>query len=172
MKKTNKKSSVELSFNFIFSVILIIVFIASAVYAINKFMNISQCSQVGIFKSDLQDEVDKAWGGTGESIYTKTLGIPSKITYICFADRNSSASGTYKAYFEDFKYSNPGSNFFFYPKKYACDFKILTIKHVDIKSTTDNGRMNPYCIPVNNGKVEIKINKGINDALVCIGDNC
>jgi len=173
IRKINKKASIELSFNMIFSIILIIVFIAAATYAIKKFMGISQCSQVGIFKTELQNEIDKAWAGTGEYVYSKSLSIPSKITYICFADRNASTgTGTYKDYFKDFKYSNKGNNFFFYPMKYACDFKTLTITHIDIKATTNNNQVNPYCIAVDNGKVDIKINKGINDALVCIGDNC
>jgi hypothetical protein len=165
-----KKASIEISFNMIFSIILIIVFISAAVYAINKFMNISHCSQIGIFKTELQDEIDKAWAGSGEYIYTKTLTIPSKITYICFGDKNKGSTGEYTEYFEDFKYGFPENNFFFVPMKNACDFKTLTLKHINLEKTTS--QINPYCIPVINGKVDVKITKEITDALVCIGKDC
>jgi hypothetical protein len=133
-------------------------------------MNISHCSQIGIFKQEMQTEIDKAWAGSGEYAYTKSLTIPSKITYICFGDKNKASSGAYKEYFRDFQYGMPENNFFFIPMSNACDFKTLTIKHVNIEKTTSV--INPYCIPVKNGKVDIKINKGITDALVCIGINC
>ena len=169
-KMKNKKADIQISFNMIFSIILIIVFIVTATYVIKKFINTSQCSQIGIFKNDLQNEIDKAWASTGESVYSKSFDIPSKITYICFADKNKTYTGTYKDYARDFKYSNPGNNFFFVPMKNACDFKTLTIKHIDIKKTTSS--INPYCIPVKNGKVDVRIVKGITDSLVCIGDSC
>jgi hypothetical protein len=171
MRKINKKASVEMSFNTIFSIILIIVFILAAVYGIKKFMNISHCSQIGIFKNELQTEIDKAWAGSGEYIYAKTLTIPSSITHICFGNKNISSTGEYKEYFRDFEYVGaPQNNFFFVPMAKACDFKTSLIKHVNLEKTTSS--LNPYCIPVVNGKVSIKLTKRITDALVCIGDDC
>ena len=49
---------------------------------------------------------------------------------------------------------------FFYPQKKAC-IKAVNIEHVDMAELT-----NPYCIEVENGKIEIKIEKGFYDALV------
>ncbi|MEM3405700.1 MAG: hypothetical protein QW117_01865 [Candidatus Pacearchaeota archaeon] len=167
----NKKAVIEISFGTIFSIILIIIFIFAASYGIKKFLNLSYCSQIGIFKEELQNEIDKIWAGSGEYVYTKNFSLPSKITYICFGDKENKEKGEYKDYFKDFKnYGLTNNNFFFIPMKYACDFKTLTLKHIDIKKITSKN--NPYCIPVTKENVNIKIVKKTNNNLVCIGENC
>lgn len=64
MRKLNSKKGQEavgMSFGWIFALILIIVFIITAIYGIKYFMNIGTCSRVGLFYDNLQQKVDEAY---------------------------------------------------------------------------------------------------------------
>ena len=80
-----KKGQMKLSFGMIFSIILIIFFIAFAIYGIFKFLELQDSIQINLFVENLQRDVDKMWRspkGSQEVSYR----LPSKITSICFVD--------------------------------------------------------------------------------------
>ena len=59
------------------------------------------------------------------------------------------------------------ANMFLYPTESACDMVTHEIEHLEIdKLISENG--NPYCIPVDSGKINIQIKKGFNERLVSI----
>ena len=61
---SNKRGQMKLSFCMIFSIILILAFLAFTVYAIRKFLGIQTSVQIGKFGDDLQTDVDKMWRGS------------------------------------------------------------------------------------------------------------
>ena len=70
IKNKSKKAQIfGMSFQMIFSILLIIFFIATAFIAIKFFLGIQTKSQVGFFLNDLQGELDKAWERQEGSFY-------------------------------------------------------------------------------------------------------
>lgn len=163
IKKRNKKAQevFGMPFSTIFAIFLIVVFIVVAFYAIKYFMNIGKCSETGLFIDDFQSAIDNAWQSQSSS-KTFSSSLPSAIEYVCFADLNEQATSTGKEkeiYNELRRNADYTANLFFYPQKNAC-IKSTNIKHIEMPES------NPYCIPVENSKIEIKIEKGFYDSLV------
>jgi len=126
-----------MSFSMIFSIIIIIAIIATAIYAITKFAGLGNCAQIGLFFDDFQDEIDKAWTS---GIYSDTfeIDLPAKIEEICF-DTDSTLS--------------------LIPSEKACDgdLSFKTLKHVNVT--------NNFC-KVLEDENTIKLKKGPRDNLV------
>lgn len=165
MQNKSKKAQVlGLPFSTIFSILLIIFFIVIAFIVIRHFLNLQDCGQVGIFKNDLQQEVDRAW--LSDSYVNQfEANLPNGITHVCFIDWNKTTVGgsiEQEIYNEFYGYATD-DNLFLYPRKKACNMENLRIEHIDIEKITLN--KNPYCFGVN-GKVEMSVSKGINDGFV------
>ena len=57
----SRSGQLEISFGMIFSIILIIIFIAAGFYAITKLLALQRTIQIESFLKDFQDDVDKMW---------------------------------------------------------------------------------------------------------------
>ncbi len=139
----NKRGQMKLSFGMIFSIFLIIIFLAFAFYAIKKFIVLQQDIQIESFANDLQENVDAMWKspqGSSEESYS----LPKKVESICF--RN-----------------NELSNLMFISSKPISG---KNIEHLDI--TIIISEEEPYCIPNENGKVNLIISKDFGEDLVII----
>ena len=79
-----KRGALQISFGMLFSVILIVAFIVVAFYAINVFLNLQKCSEMGLYKSDLQSAVDRAWLSEEASEIFEAK-VPSNIDFACFS---------------------------------------------------------------------------------------
>ena len=163
-----KRGQLSLSFGMIFSIILIVVFISFAFFAIKKFLDIQKSIEVGKFLNDFQSDVDRMWQGSQGS-EAKAYSIPKKIEYLCFADYAESAIGNssvlyqrlYEVYYEN-------ENMFFYPVGSGEGLDSKELKHIDIKRITQ--AENPFCIKNNQGKLNIVIKKDFGEALVTISE--
>jgi hypothetical protein len=142
MEKRNK-GQVKLSFGMIFSIILIIIFLAFAFYAIKTFLGIQDSAQVKKFLTDLNSDIDRVWKST-ESSEEKEYNLPKKIDAVCFTD-------------DDYE------NLYFSADKY---FEGGQIEHIDISEITYTE--DPYCIDNVEGKVKLTLIKEIGEALVTI----
>jgi len=80
----NRGGQMELSFGMIFSIVLIIVFLVFAGYAIKMIIDFQGTASVGSFINDLQNDVDKMWTGSGSHRYEYNL--PEDIEKICFKE--------------------------------------------------------------------------------------
>ena len=156
-----------MSFGMIFSIILIIIFIAVAFYAISKFLDYQKRIQVGQFVTYFQEDVDKMWSGSQGSV-EKTYILPSKVEYLCFTDFSKTSSGPGVSFYSDFQLFSSGeeSNMFFQPMDAAAGFGAVRINHIDIGKITD--QENPYCILTEKGKVKVGIKIGLGETLVTI----
>ncbi|MEM0465831.1 MAG: hypothetical protein QXW97_04000 [Candidatus Pacearchaeota archaeon] len=169
-KKNNKKIDKKaqeifgLSFGMIFSIILIIFFIVVAFIVIKHFLSIQNCSKIGIFINDIEEEVERAWNSNDQSVEFKGY-LPSGIKKVCFANVSESFRGadkeigTYIDIYID-------KNMFLYPLNKACDMAKYSLPHIDVNWITRTN--NPYCIDVIKGKVLMIIEKNSNDRLVKI----
>lgn len=78
-----KRGQVKLSFGMIFSIILIIAFLAFAFFAIQKFMDYQKSIQEKQFFSNLKQDVNQVWQSTqGSNRFNLT--VPSDVTQVCF----------------------------------------------------------------------------------------
>jgi len=166
MEKRGKKAQLEISFGMIFSIILIIAFLAVAIYAIILFLNVKKCSDVGTFKDDLQGEIDRAYS-SDESSYVFNGSLASGIK-LCFIDLSKESKGANEEVYTGFKkYGYVKVNMFYWPLQLKCP-TTFNLNHLNITEITKSN--NPYCISNIKGKISLKIEKSFYDALVCI--NC
>ena len=75
----------KLSFGMIFSIILIVIFIAFAIYGVKRFLGMQDTVQVEKFKADLQNDIDKIWKANQGS-QEREYFVPKKIYEVCFVD--------------------------------------------------------------------------------------
>ncbi len=167
-KNTKAQQLFGMPFAVIFSIILIVVFLFVAFFAITMVLGWMKCINSGNFVEDLQDEIDRIW--TAESFtpideaFSRTL--PNGIEYVCITDLSQEATGSAKEkeiYLELRRNANYESNLFFYPPKNVCA-EVSSAK-IDHLATPDT---NPYCFEVTDGKVNIRIERGYRDSLIKI----
>jgi len=165
MRKLSNKGQMEISFGMIFSVFLIVAFIALTGYVIVKFLNFQETVKVGQFKEQFQKDVDSIWKsqqGKKELSYI----LPSKIKKVCFINLASRPFGVDKEIYSDLELvTSDESNLIFYPVG-SAGVNSLLIEHVDLeKMIAEN---NPYCANVNEGKLTLKLNMDYGENLVTI----
>ena len=157
-----KKAQLNLSFGMIFSIILIVIFLAFAFFAVKKFLNVGDSVLIGKFKDDLQRNVDAMWRGQYGS-KEGSYSLPKGITEVCFADYNPEAikpcGGNRCNELKQNWFGN--ENMFFYPIGAAQTLESTEIKHIDIDAITSSS--NPYCVKISNGKVKLTIKKEVGE---------
>jgi len=155
-----KNGQVKLSFGMIFSIILIIVFIAFAFFAIQKFLSLGEIISVGKFADNIQSDIDKLWKSSQGS---QELGysLPKEIEWVCFANLSELEQGAYanEDFYGEFKKYFTDENLFFYPIG-STELNGLEIEHIDFSD-------NPICFE-NDGNVKIFLKKDFGEALVSV----
>jgi hypothetical protein len=162
MFKRGQQSSFGMSFGMIFSIFLIIIFVATAIIVITVFLDFSSSANVGQFMDDFQSEVTKAWRSSGTS-KSFDLDLSSDITKVCFANLSAPINAHYDVFREIRYYELDGYNMFLFPASEAEGFGRKEIEHLDINEITRSS--NPRCFD-NPGKVTIS--KGPRDRLVTV----
>ncbi len=169
MKRGSKRKlgQLKISFSMLFSIILIIAFLAVAIYAIKFFLDQKKCAEQGIFKQDLQEEINRAWS-SDESSFVFSHTLSKSLDYVCFINSKEGARGNTELYNDVLKYGlTPETNMFYWPLRKACkDARVFSLEHIDIEKITE--KENPYCIEVVEGKVKIKIEKGFSEDKVLL----
>jgi len=143
MKRVDKTGQMNLSFGMIFSIILIVIFLAFGVYAIIKFLELQESIQVSTFLNDFQNDVNKMWKSSQGSQSVKYT-LPTKISAVCFQQDE----------FENLKFTS----------ERIIRGKI--IDNIDIPKITKDE--NPFCIKSVNGKISMTISKNFGEQLVTI----
>ena len=133
----------EISFGMIFSVILVIFFLAFGFYAIRKFIELQQSVQIENFLKDFQEDINKMWKSPQGS-QTRNYVLPKKIIAVCLVNNKDmnlelTSSGII-----------PGKN----------------IENIDIDKITE--KENPFCIENVKGKVSLIISKEYGETLVSV----
>jgi len=171
-KSKRSQHTMGLPFSTIFSVILIIAFIAVAFFVINAFLDSKRCAQVGVFVNNLERDVKKAWNSAGID-FEFPGSLPKNMKKVCFIDFTKTLRGPHRnddigLTVDNFRgYRCKGGepcNLILYPTQAACDMEYHLIEHLDTAQITINE--NPYCIDVTKGEVEFRIIKELNQRLV------
>jgi len=132
----------RLSFGMIFSIILIVIFVAFAFFAIKKFLGIQDAMKIGQFTDGLQSDVDKLWRGSQGSQEVEYF-LPTNVEAVCFVDE------------ED-------ENLIFHSQSFI---EARNIEHIDIGKMTIDGE---FCIESVKSKVKMTLQKNHGEALVII----
>ncbi len=143
MKNKKAQQAIGMSFNVIFSLILIIAFIVFAFVAIKFFMNMQETAQLVQFYENLQSEINSARSSTTTEKYFE-ISLPKRVTHICFANMTKERTAPQhittqiKSYADDF-------NVYLIPQ--SKGHTSGKIEHLDIEAITENE--NPYCVERN-----------------------
>ncbi|OQA68884.1 MAG: hypothetical protein BWY36_00129 [Candidatus Diapherotrites archaeon ADurb.Bin253] len=146
-----KKGEMQIGFGMIFSIFLIIAFIAFAIYGVSKFLCVNKMAQIESFKNDFQNDINKMYKSTSGS-QSVSYVLPKKIKQVCFID-------------------DEYSNVYFVPKDIGCQIEgEMMIKNIDITKTISDSRTRPkkLCIDAASGKITMVIKKSYNEAYVTI----
>lgn len=138
-----KRGQLEISFGMIFSIILIIIFLAFGFYAIKKFIGLQNTIQIENFLRDFQNDVDKMWK-SNQGSQNLVYSLPGQITSICFKN-------------DEFQNLQFTSNEI---------IKGKMIEHIDILKTTKEE--SPLCMGNIKGKVSLTIVKEYGETLVSV----
>ena len=170
MKKgESKKAQIDLSFGFIFGIILIIITLFVAFLVIKSFVNIGCSANTGLLYDDLRTEVNTDWMSSGVIQKTFSETAPGGgITAVCFGSFNSSLSSdvaknstdAYQALRTKYQYKD--KNVFVYPSDKACSSTLASYKlnHTRIDQF--------FCAFVKDGKISLNINKSSEEPLVTL----
>ena len=145
VKKRGRKGQMKMSFGMIFSIILIVIFLAFAFYAIKKFLEFQDTLKIEKFFDELQADVERIWAGEMSSS-PRNYYLPKKINSVCFTD-------------------DEYENLYF---KSENIIRGTNIEYINITAITDNGKEDPFCILNENGKTQMTIKKDFGEILVTI----
>lgn len=161
VNKRGRKGQMELSFSMIFSVILIVAFIAAAIYAISTLLGLQRCAQIGLYKDELQKAVNNAWNSPETEAKFKQ-NLPNSVEQVCFFNKLEAGKGNDRQVYDIIR--SYDYNILFLPLKKACSSIIgYGIEHLNITEMTK--QHNPYC--VKKGK-DMTIEKGFDEITVRI----
>jgi len=161
--KRAQQSSFGMSFNMIFSIFLIIVFIAIAIYVIVWFIGAGCDMKIGQFYVLLQDEVNDAFGSSYTENQKMSFDLCGGVTHVCFANLSAPVTGDFEIYELIRDYEFYDVNTFLIPPGAASPLEVKNIEHLDLSEITTSS--NPYCVS-NPG--EVTISKGVRSRLVML----
>src|SRR3989338_9566610 len=163
MHAINKRGQIQLSFGMIFSIFIIIATVIIAGYVIIQFVSNKDNAQCKIYYQKLQDSIDDAWKRDSSGIDVRREPYPSlseNMNSVCFGNISQQVLSSKDAsLLEDISlYAKRESNFFFYPSN-SCGSgnTAFILKHIKT--------IGFFCVPVEKGKIGIKLIKGKSDSL-------
>ncbi len=145
-KRGQTKGAMELSFGMLFSIILIIIFIAFAIYGIGKFLNFQKNIQTKTFVNDLQFDIDKLWNSQGSQPVEYSL--PINVEKVCFNEDE---------FEKDIDLEIRGEKF----------IQTYDIKHAKILEDFSRGS-GGNCVSAEKGKIKLQLEKDYGENLVKI----
>ena len=95
------KRGIELSFNVMFSIILIIATIAIAFYVISAFLGTKKCAEVNLFYENLEEHITDAWNSRIHQGKCCSAILPSNIELVCFGNSTQTPAREYKEQYEE-----------------------------------------------------------------------
>jgi len=156
------QQTMGMPFGIIFAIFLIVVFVVIAFIAVGYFLDIGQSSGVGLFYREFQGVVDDAMRGQSSEV-GYDIDLPSKITYVCFANLSAKITNRGAEHDAIRDYDVYEANVFLVPPEFAQNMQWKLIEHLDIAKIT--AEKNPYCVGADS---ELRIGKGFYDKLVFV----
>ncbi|MEM4318484.1 MAG: hypothetical protein QW244_01475 [Candidatus Pacearchaeota archaeon] len=159
-KQKKAKKAFELSFTFLFSLILIAVFIFVAIWAIKNFLELKDSTMIRTSINDINTVVIEVWQAE-EAQRIETFIFPTTVTQICFAnlselitttstDLTSTDLDPYKSL-----YKNTDKNLFVLPFKLRNKYNLEGAYAIKCGEVNCLNFTNPTCFNVVKGKVTL-----------------
>lgn len=139
-----KRGQIHLSFGMIFSILLIIVFIAFAIYAVMQFLSLQNSIKISNFYNSLQNDVNTAWNSENSN-KAVSYDLPSYIKEVCFTNTQDNNLVVYDN--NDRPVSSQG------------------ISNINVTAMTLQG---DKCFNITNSKLSFSLQKNFGDTLVII----
>jgi len=130
----------KLSFGMIFSIILIVAFIAFAVYGIQVFLDIQDKAKIASFVTEFQSDVDSIWRSP-QGTQKHTYSLPKVAEEVCF------------------KQGDEFENMFLKPVEATKMLGLTYINHLQDDT---------LCLAVERGSVSLVLKKTFSDELVSV----
>jgi len=143
-----KRGQMKLSFGMIFSIILIIIFIAFAFFGIKEFLKFQEEIKYKQFLEDLNSQTEKIYGLSKVSD-PWTYSLPNKVTKICFIKNSIDSSRNLAIY-------TSGTNQYLEEK----------VQYIDLDKTLGNS--DELCFPKKDGKVTLLLTKNYGENLITV----
>jgi len=140
-KGQGRRAQMQISFGMIFSIILIIVFVAFAFFGIKKFVEVQQSASISQFKSDFQNDVTNMWNGP-QGQQKLQYNLPKKVSGVCIT-------------------KNTYENLYFLPR--TAGFTGADISHIDLNKISKD-----LCFENKDGVVSITLKKDFGETLVTV----
>lgn len=169
--KNKTAQIIGLSFQTIFALILIIFTIFVGFFVIKMFLERMEQANINDFiKNQLEQEIMNIWTAE-ESSKNVTLILSKKFDYICFVNQsrnikceNNYAPPTATNFCQEYLFwtRNEKDNLILVPLGIAEKYGTYTSWHIACgtkECINWSKQQNPYCIPVDKGKVTIKFTK-------------
>lgn len=163
-----KRGQIKISFGMIFSIFLIIIFIAFAFYAIKFFIGFQGNASTQKLVDELRGDVESVWKSS-ESSQTFEYSVPKDIDFLCFIDFQDGGRGINLELYDKIKAGviQEGNFILYDDAEKPGSSESFSIEHVDLKNIVFEE--NPYCIRKNDeGKAKVLLSKGFSDTLVSI----
>ncbi|MEM2933123.1 MAG: hypothetical protein QW622_02875 [Candidatus Pacearchaeota archaeon] len=147
------KRGFELSFTFLFSLILIAVFIFVAIWAIKNFLELKDSTMIRTSINDINTVVIEVWQAE-EAQRIETFIFPTTVTQICFANLSQLKTSTdldpYKSL-----YKNTDKNLFVLPFKLRNKYNLEGAYAIKCGEVNCLNFTTPTCFNVVKGKVTL-----------------
>ena len=163
---SKKGQIMGLSFQMIFAIILIAVFLYVAIFAIRTVMQNVDRAKIALFVSDLKGKVNEVYYMT-ESSQTFSFNLPPAIKYVCFTSNPAKMDiikwpGLYL-------YKTAKSNLLFYPAESVSNIKINPNFMINCEGVEclQFPAENPYCI-ANENSIKITLSKSLGSKFVSL----
>ncbi len=159
MVKPKKKAQIfGMPFTFLFALILIAVFLFTAIWAIRHFLHTTEYTKLMTSINDLRTQVQTLWQQRAGRV-TVTLLFPKSFEKICFADPNDKSGWAQESDLrQDYNWvNNVKANLFLLPRKAALDFGLKGYLFIGCGNVDCLDFNNPTCITIKNGKVRLRL---------------
>jgi len=166
MNMGKKGQIMGLSFQMIFAIILIAVFIYIAIFAIKTIMQNADRAKIVLFVSDLKSKVSQVFYMTEASQEFK-FDLPSGIKYVCFT--SDPGKMDIEKWPDFYLYKTAKSNLLFYPPVYVSNLKISPNFMINCEGNEclQLPSENPYCIANEKG-FKITLSKSLGSRFVVL----
>lgn len=149
------KRGIELSFSMLFSILIIAAILATAVYVIIHFVRLGACSEAALFMQNLQEKIEYGWNA--DEVRDVFSGrVPTSVEKVCFGSLAGARARV--EYAELSRFRDEDANVFFYPPLERC-----SVRYGKVSKATIQGF---FCVPVQEGKISITLEKSSSDASV------
>jgi hypothetical protein len=149
-----KRGQMEMSFGMIFSIFLIIIFLAAAFFAIQKFLDLQNNLKNKQFIDEFQKDLDRIWRSS-QSSQEVEYSVSSKVGSVCLISEGLA--------------SEKKENLIIKEKDQIIVLERKKLEHLDLEKSL--GTSDRLCFEIKNSKVSMILKKNYGELSVTVQRN-